>query len=39
MTKLIKDTTIKGEKPFKKVPNLNNMDEFAKYFRESSWNN
>jgi len=33
MTKLIKDTTIKGEKPFKKVPNLNNMDEFAKYFR------
>ncbi len=34
ITKLIKETVDLGETPFKKVPNLNNMDEFAKYFRE-----
>lgn len=33
ITKLIKDTVDLGETPFKKVPNLNNMDEFATYFR------
>ena len=33
ITKLIKDTVDKGETPFKKVPNLNNMDEFSTYFR------
>ena len=33
LTKLIKETTIKGEKPFNKTPNLNNMDEFSKYFK------
>ena len=34
ITKLIKETTIEGKTPFKKVPNLNNIDEFAKYFKE-----
>jgi len=34
ITKLIKETTIEGKTPFKKAPNLNNIDEFAKYFRE-----
>jgi len=34
ISKLIKETTIEGKNPFKKAPNLNNMDEFAKYFRE-----
>ena len=33
ITKLIKDTVDSGETPFKKVPNLNNMDEFSTYFR------
>jgi len=33
ITKLIKDTVDLGETPFKKVPNLNNMDEFGTYFR------
>ena len=34
ITKLIKETTIEGKTPFKKAPNLNNIDEFAKYFKE-----
>ena len=34
ISKLIKETKIEGKNPFKKAPNLNNMDEFAKYFRE-----
>jgi len=33
ITKLIKGTIDAGETPFKKVPNLNNIDDFAKYFR------
>jgi hypothetical protein len=33
ITKLIKETVDAGETPFKKVPNLNNIDDFAKYFR------
>ena len=34
ISKLIKETTIEGKNPFKKAPNLNNINEFAKYFRE-----